>query len=89
MRIRFEYNYNMEFFFRTHSEITIKGNGIWDVDEEELALEYDNSEIENFEEFCLKYFYDELLDDLNDDSIKFNLDDLKLLENYCNETNRN
>lgn len=70
----------MEFIFQTHSELIIKGDGIWIVDEYELALEYDKSEVKNFEEFCLKYFYDELLNDLNDDSIKFNSDDLKQLE---------
>ena len=89
MQIRFEYNYNMEFIFRTHSELTIKGDGIWTVDEYELALEYDNSKVENFEEFCLKYFYDELLNDINDDSIKFNSDDLKQLEQFIIEYNEN
>ena len=89
MQIRFEYNYNMEFLFRTHSELTIKGDGIWAVDELELALEYGNSEVEYFEEFCLKYFYDELLNDLNDDSIKFNSDDLKQLEQFVIEYNEN
>ena len=93
MNIRFEYRYNMEFCFRTHSEITIKGLGIWDVDEESFAYEFSNNysnEEETFEEYCLRYLYEELLEDLNDDSIKFNLDDLKLLENYCNdETDRN
>lgn len=87
MQIRFEYNYNMEFIFQTHSELTIKGNGIWAVDEQELALEYNNSEIENFEEFCLSYFYNELLNDLNDDSIKFNSNDLKQLEQFIVEYN--
>jgi len=87
MQIRFKYNYNMEFLFRTHSELTIKGNGIWTVDAQELALEYDNSEIENFEEFCLNYFYNRLLEDLNDDSIKFNSDDLKQLEEFVIKEN--
>lgn len=87
MQIRFEYNYNMEFIFQTYSELTIKGDGIWTVDEQELALEYNNSEIENFEEFCLSYFYNELLNDLNDDSIKFNSNDLKQLEQFIVEYN--
>lgn len=85
MQIRFEYNYNMEFLFRTHSELTIKGDGIWTVDEQELALEYNNSKIKNFEEFCLNYFYNELLSDSNNDSIKFNSDDLKQLEQFIIE----
>ena len=84
MKIRFEYNYNIEFLFRTHSELSIKGSGIWDVDEESFAYEFFKDD-KTIEEYCLKYFDDEqLLSDLNDNSIKFNPEDLKQLENFCN-----
>lgn len=84
MRIRFEYNYNMEYYFHTYSELTINGSGIWDLDEQNFASEvYSNKkDDETFEEYCLNYFDNEL--NLYDNSIKFNLEDLKQLENYCN-----
>lgn len=83
MRIRFEYNYNMEYYLKTVSFITIKGQGVWDVAEYNLASEYINSDFENVKEFCLNYFYTEL--DIDDHSIEFNKTDLQELEEYFEE----
>lgn len=88
MNIRFKYNYDVEFLLRTNSRIIIEGTGQWEVNEEDIAYEFEIDPEENFIEFCKNYFWYQL--DIDPDRIEFNLGDLKQLEKYCNnETDRN
>lgn len=88
MNIRFKYNYDVEFYLRTNSRIIIEGTGQWEVNEDDIAYEFEIDPEENFIEFCKNYFWYQL--DIDPDRIEFNLDDLKQLEKYCNnETDRN
>lgn len=88
MNIRFKYNYDVEFLLRINSRIVIEGTGQWEVNEEDIAYEFEIDPEENFIEFCKNYFWYQL--DIDPDRIEFNLDDLKQLEKYCNnETDRN
>lgn len=82
MIIRFEYNYNMEYWYKTYSNMSIKGQGEWNVDEDELSLEYSKSNCEDFEDFINNYFDREL--DINPDYIHFNEENLNELKKYCN-----
>ena len=87
MNIRFKYNYDVEFLLRTNSRIVIEGTGQWEVNEEDIAYEFEIDPEENFIEFCKNYFWYQL--DIDPDRIEFNLEDLKQLEKYCNnETDR-
>jgi hypothetical protein len=82
MIIRFEYNYDMEYWLTTYSYMFIKGQGEWDVTEDELSLEYSKSKCKDFKYFIEDYFDREL--DINPDYIHFNEEDLNELEKYCN-----
>lgn len=79
MIVRFNYNYDMEYCFRIYSNISIQGTGEWDVDEDELSLKYQSSDLE-FLDFLLEYFDSEL--DIHGD-IEFNTEDFEKLYNYC------
>ena len=85
MKIRFEYDYCMEFILKTHSNLIISGKGEWYVDEIDLAEEYCVSDncIESID-FIKNYFYTEL--DEDPDNFIFNSDDIeslcKFLEDY-------
>ena len=81
MILSFKYNYNCEFFLKTHSEVTIDGNGEWYVDEEEFAIEYKAYSNKDFDEFLYEYLTSNL--DLDPDYITFNEDDLLKLKEYC------
>ena len=82
MIIRFEYNYDMEYWYKTYSNISIKGQGEWDVAEDELSLEYSKSKYKDFKYFIEDYFDREL--DIDPDYIHFNEEDLNKLKKYCN-----
>lgn len=78
MKIRFKYDYYMEFILKTHSNLIISGKGEWNVDEIELAEEYcvNNDYIKSID-FIKNYFWITL--DKNPDNLIFNSDDIKLL----------
>ena len=82
MTVRVNFKYDMEFYMKTWSELNIKGTGFWEVDEEQLAEEFHDSEYDDFKEFLEFYFKDFSGLDL-DDSIELtvNEDDFKKLEN--------
>ena len=92
MKIRFEYNYCMEFILKTYSNLTISGKGEWDVDEIDLAEEYcvNNDCIESID-FIKNYFWITL--DKDPDNFIFNLDDIEslceFLEYYKADYNEN
>ena len=81
MRIRFEYNYKMEYCLTTYSYMFIKGLGEWNVAEDELSIEYSKSKCKDFKYFIEDYFDGEL--DIDSDCIHFNEEDLNELKKYC------
>lgn len=83
MDVNFKYDKNTTYFLNTNSNVSIFGDGIWEVDEESFRLEYLNSK-KSFEKFLEDYFESDL--DLDTDFITFNGEDFDKLKEYCNET---
>lgn len=81
MKVRFEYNYNAEFYFKTFSNLAISGKGEWYVDEIDLAEEYciNNDNIESID-FIKNYFWEEL--DKDPDNFIFNSNDIESLSEF-------
>ena len=79
MKIKFDYNYSMEFCLRTYSVLSIKGKGEWNVDEDELIEEWNPKE-HDIIDFIKEYFWMTL--DVNPDSIIFDKEDLDELVKY-------
>lgn len=81
MTVRVKFEYKMEYFMKTWSDLEVSGSGFWQVNEEELAREFDDSDFENFKEFLDVYFTD--FKGLDLDNIVLTVDeyDLKRLEN--------
>lgn len=81
MTVRVKFEYKMEYFMKTWSDLEVSGSGFWQVNEEELAQEFDDSDFENFKEFLDVYFTD--FKGLDLDNIVLTVDeyDLKRLEN--------
>ena len=81
MTVRVKFEYKMEYFMRTWSDLEVNGSGFWQVNEEELAKEFDDSEYEDFKEFLDFYFTDFKGLDLDNIVLTVDEDDLKRLEN--------
>lgn len=89
MTVKVNFEYKMEYFLKTWSDLNIKGLGFWQVSEEELAYEFYDSEYTDFKEFLNFYFTD--FSGLNLDNIVLTVDekDLKRLENKVKQYNEN
>ena len=81
MTVRVKFEYKMEYFMRTQSDLEVNGSGFWQVNEEELAKEFDDSEYEDFKEFLNFYFTNFKGLDLDNIVLTVDEDDLKRLEN--------
>ena len=81
MTVRVKFEYKMEYYLKTWSDLEVNGSGFWQVNEEELAKEFDDSEYEDFKEFLNFYFTDFKGLDLDNIVLTVDEDDLKLLEN--------
>lgn len=81
MTVKVKFEYKMEYFLKTWSNLEVNGTGFWQVDESELAEEFDDSEYEDFKEFLDFYFTDFTGLDLDDIVLTVDEDDLKRLEN--------
>ena len=81
MTVRVKFEYKMEYYLKTWSDLEVSGSGFWQVNEEELAREFDDSEFENFKEFLDVYFTDFKGLDLDNIVLTVDEDDLKRLEN--------
>ena len=80
MKIKFKYNYNMEFCLKTYSNLVISGEGEWNIDEIDLAKEYCESDYESPIDFIENYFWIEL--SIDPDYFIFDSDDIKLLNEF-------
>lgn len=80
MTIRFKYTKCVEYFLKTYSTLDIEGEGIWNVDEYELAKEFSNSECDDLDAFLIEYFWRYL--DIEYDDCVINDEDYKLLSDY-------
>ena len=81
MTVRVKFEYKMEYFMRTQSDLEVNGSGFWQVNEEELAKEFDESDFDDFKEFLDFYFTDFKGLDLDNIVLTVDEDDLKRLEN--------
>lgn len=81
MIIHFKYESTQEFILSVNSTLTISGNGSWEVDELDLALEFMKHPDCNFKAFISSYFWIDL--DVDPDCIEFNNRDYKELEDFC------
>ena len=81
MTVRVKFEYKMEYYLKTWSYLEVNGSGFWQVNEEELAKEFDDSEYEDFKEFLDFYFTDFKGLDLDNIVLTVDEDDLKRLEN--------
>ena len=81
MTVRVKFEYKMEYYLKTWSDLEVNGSGFWQVNEEELAKEFDDSEYEDFKEFLDFYFTDFKGLDLDNIVLTVDEDDLKRLEN--------
>ena len=80
MKIKFKYNYNIEFCLKTNSNLVISGEGEWNVDEIDLAEEYCESDYESPIDFIKNYFWIDL--NYDPDYFIFDSDDIKLLNEF-------
>lgn len=81
MKIRFDYEYQMEYILKTWSDLHIKGEGEWNVNVYELSEEFCTSDLE-FDDFLREYFQEELN---IEGEVVFNKEDIKVLSEYCIE----
>lgn len=81
MTVKVKFEYKMEYNLKTWSDLEVYGTGFWQVDEEELAQEFNDSEYTDFKEFLDFYFTDFKGLDLDNIVLTVDEDDLKRLEN--------
>ena len=81
MTVKVKFEYKMEYFMKTWSDLAINGTGFWQVNEEELAWEFADSKYEDFRKFLEEYFVSFSGLDLGDIVLTVDEDDLKRLEN--------
>ena len=81
MTVKVKFEYQMEYINKTWSDLTIKGSGFWQVNEEDLAWEFNDSDFDNFKEFLEDYFVSFKGLDLDDIILTVDEDDFKRLEN--------
>ena len=81
MKVKFKYRYSVEYYLKVYSKISIGDEGLWEVDEGNLAEEYSTSEFDTFQDFIDDYFWMEL--NLDPDYIDFDEKDLSKLETFC------
>ena len=84
MKIKFDYNYSMEFCFKTHSLLLIKGKGEWNVEADELTEEWNPKERDAID-FIEEYFW--IMLNIDPDSIIFDKEDLDRLVKYMKTYN--
>lgn len=80
MIVRVKFQYEMEYWMKTWSNLSVEGNGFWTVNEDELAIEFSESEYTDFKEFLNFYFKDFSGLDLDNINLSINEEDLKYLE---------
>ena len=81
MTVKVKFEYKMEYFMKTWSDLEVNGSGFWQVNEEELAWEFNDSGYTDFKEFLDFYFTDFTGLDLDNIVLTVDEDDLKRLEN--------
>ena len=81
MTVKVKFEYKMEYLLKTWSNLEVNGTGFWQVDEEELAGEFNDSGYTDFKEFLDSYFTDFNGLDLDIIVLTVDEDDLKCLEN--------
>lgn len=81
MTVKVKFEYKMEYINKTWSDLAINGSGFWQVNEEDLAWEFNDSDFDNFKEFLEDYFVSFSGLDLGDIVLTVDEDDLKRLEN--------
>ena len=81
MTVRVKFEYKMEYYLKTWSDLEVNGSGFWQVNEEELAQEFEDSEYTDFKKFLDFYFTDFSGLDLDNIVLTVDEDDLKRLEN--------
>ena len=81
MTVKVKFEYKMEYFLKTWSDLKVNGTGFWQVNEEELAWEFNDSGYTDFKEFLDFYFTDFTGLDLDNIVLIIDEDDLKRLEN--------
>jgi hypothetical protein len=80
MTVKVNFEYKMEFFMKTWSDLAVNGSGFWQVNEEEFAWEFSDSKYEDFKKFLEEYFVSFSGLDLGDIVLTVDEDDLKRLE---------
>lgn len=81
MTVKVKFEYKMEFYMKTWSDLAINGTGFWQVNEEELAWEFNDSDFSDFKKFLENYFVSFNGLDLDNIILTVDEDDLKQLEN--------
>lgn len=81
MTVKVKFEYKMEYILKTWSNLEVNGAGFWQVNEEELAEEFNDSGYIDFKEFLDFYFTDFTGLDLDNIVLTVDKDDLKRLEN--------
>lgn len=81
MTVKVKFEYKTEYFMKTWSDLALNGSGFWQVNEEELAWEFNDSGYTDFKEFLDFYFTDFTGLDLDNIVLTVDEDDLKRLEN--------
>lgn len=82
MLVEFKYKHHLEYIYEVYSNISITGDGVWDVDEFDLSefIKSENEDKLSFKEFIIyikNYFYNEL--DMDPDFCIFDEEDIKKL----------
>ena len=81
MTVRVKFEYKMEYYLKTWSDLEVNGSGFWQVNEEELSREFTDSKYEDFKKFLEEYFVSFNGLDLDNIVLTVDEDDLKRLEN--------
>ena len=84
MKLSVKFKYEMEYFMKTWSELSVEGTGFWRVNTEELFEEFNDSEYDNIKEFLDFYFTDFSGLDLGDIVLTIDEEDLEKLESEYN-----
>lgn len=87
MILKVKFKYEMEYFMKTWSELSVEGTGFWRVNTEELFEEFNDSKYDNLKEFLDFYFFSGL--DLGDIVLTIDEEDLEKLESEYNYYNEN
>ena len=80
MTVKVKFEYKMEYFLKTWSDLAVNGTGFWQVNEGDLAWEFNDSGYTDFKEFLDFYFTDFKGLDLDNIVLTVDEDDLKRLE---------